>query len=112
MDAYAATDQLMSESFHCPAQRYDGDAVVALEPALRPGLAGGWFYHDDAHLRPDKLLASWRQGPRGVGRARSARTAASAAFAARKAGPSPPTPRRRASRPTPSSSPPAPGRRS
>jgi D-amino-acid dehydrogenase len=61
MDAYAATDRLLSESFHCPAQRYGGDALIELEPALRPGLAGGWYYHDDAHLRPDKLLRSWRK---------------------------------------------------
>ncbi len=30
-----------------------------MEPALKPGLAGGWYYHDDAHLRPDKLMRSW-----------------------------------------------------
>jgi D-amino-acid dehydrogenase len=60
MDAYAATDHLMSESFHCPARRFDGAALVELEPALRPGLAGGWYYHDDAHLRPDKLMQAWR----------------------------------------------------
>ncbi|MFI5455008.1 MAG: NAD(P)/FAD-dependent oxidoreductase [Isosphaerales bacterium] len=61
MDAYAATDRLMSESFHCPARRYDGDAVSELEPALRAGLAGGWYYHDDSHLRPDKLMRAWRR---------------------------------------------------
>jgi D-amino-acid dehydrogenase len=33
---------------------------MELEPALKPGLAGGWYYHDDAHLRPDKLLGAWR----------------------------------------------------
>jgi D-amino-acid dehydrogenase len=60
MREYAATNQLMSESFQCPAREYDGDAVVELEPALRPGLAGGWYYHDDAHLRPDKLMQAWR----------------------------------------------------
>ena len=60
MDAYAPTDQLLDEQFHCPAQRFDGEAVAELEPALKPGLAGGWFYHDDAHLRPDKLMRSWR----------------------------------------------------
>ncbi len=37
MEAYAATDRLMSEAFHCPARRYDGDALLELEPALRPG---------------------------------------------------------------------------
>ncbi len=61
MDAYALTDRLMAESFHCPAQRYDGDALLELEPALKPGLAGGWYYHDDAHLRPDRLMSSWRE---------------------------------------------------
>jgi len=60
MDAYAATDRLMSESFQRPARRYDGDAVSELEPALRAGLAGGWYYHDDAQLRPDKLMRAWR----------------------------------------------------
>jgi D-amino-acid dehydrogenase len=61
MQEYAATNRLMDEAFHCPARQYDGDALVDLEPALRPGLAGGWFYHDDAHLRPDKLMQAWRR---------------------------------------------------
>jgi D-amino-acid dehydrogenase len=52
---------LMSESFQCVAQRFSGDALTELEPALRPELAGGWFYHDDAHLRPDKLMQAWRR---------------------------------------------------
>src|SRR5262249_14917027 len=43
-------------------ERYDGDAVAGLEPALKPGLAGGWLYRTDAHLRPDRLMASWRRG--------------------------------------------------
>ncbi len=61
MEAYAATDRLMTEAFACPARRLDSDELVALEPALKPGLAGGWYYHDDAHLRPDKLMKTWRQ---------------------------------------------------
>jgi D-amino-acid dehydrogenase len=61
MQEYAATDRLMSEAFHCPAREYDGDALLELEPALQPGLAGGWYYHDDAHLRPDKLMQAWRR---------------------------------------------------
>ncbi len=60
-DAYAPTDHLLSESFGRPGTRYDGDAVLGLEPALKPGLAGGWHYPGDAHLRPDKLMRSWRQ---------------------------------------------------
>jgi D-amino-acid dehydrogenase len=61
MESYAATDRLLSETFGCPARRLDGDDLGELEPALQPGLAGGWYYHDDAHLRPDKLMRAWRQ---------------------------------------------------
>uniref|UniRef100_A0A7C2NTB3 FAD-dependent oxidoreductase n=1 Tax=Schlesneria paludicola TaxID=360056 RepID=A0A7C2NTB3_9PLAN len=59
-EAYAEMDQLLAETFGVPAQRFDGDAVCELEPALKPGLAGGWYYDHDAHLRPDKLMSSWR----------------------------------------------------
>jgi D-amino-acid dehydrogenase len=61
MDAYAATDRVMTKSFACPAQRLNSSELLALEPALRPGLAGGWYYDHDAHLRPDKLMSAWRQ---------------------------------------------------
>jgi D-amino-acid dehydrogenase len=61
LEAFAATNRLLSEKFNCPARHLDRDAVLALEPALRPGLAGGWYYHDDSHLRPDKLLSAWRR---------------------------------------------------
>jgi D-amino-acid dehydrogenase len=61
MQAYEPTDQLLRETFHVEATRHDGDAVAELEPALKPGLAGGWYYAHDTHLRPDRLLASWRE---------------------------------------------------
>jgi D-amino-acid dehydrogenase len=60
MDHYAETDKLLREQFHLPAKCYDGAALTELEPALKPGLAGGWYYEGDAHLRPDKLMSSWR----------------------------------------------------
>jgi D-amino-acid dehydrogenase len=60
MEHYAQTDRLLREHFNVAAKRYDGPAVTAFEPALKDGLAGGWHYETDAHLRPDKLLASWR----------------------------------------------------
>jgi D-amino-acid dehydrogenase len=61
MEHYAATDQLLRNHFGLSARRLDGDALVALEPALKPGLAGGWLYDTDAHLRPDKLMKAWRE---------------------------------------------------
>jgi D-amino-acid dehydrogenase len=60
MDHYAATDQLLRAEFGVPARPFPGDAVRDLEPALRPGLGGGWLYDTDAHLRPDRLMRSWR----------------------------------------------------
>jgi D-amino-acid dehydrogenase len=61
LEAYSSTERLLADEFHCPAKRYDGEAVCTFEPALLPGLAGGFFFDEDAHLRPDKLLLSWRE---------------------------------------------------
>ncbi len=61
MDHYAETDKLLREAFNMPAQRFDDGALLHLEPALRPGLAGGWLYRGDAHLRPDRLMTSWKR---------------------------------------------------
>lgn len=58
---YEPIDRLMTEMFHHPARRLSGPELEAFEPALKPGLAGGYFYEHDGHLRPDKLLSSWRK---------------------------------------------------
>ncbi|HUY32725.1 MAG TPA: FAD-dependent oxidoreductase [Pirellulales bacterium] len=60
MEEYAHTDLLLRGAFGRGGVRYDGAALTGLEPALKPGLAGGWHYEGDAHLRPDKLMTSWR----------------------------------------------------
>ncbi len=60
MEHYAHTDELLRQSFDLPAIRLNGRELVEREPALKPGLAGAWYYPRDAHLRPDKLMASWR----------------------------------------------------
>jgi D-amino-acid dehydrogenase len=61
MEAYAHTDQLLGEHFGMRAVRYGSEEVAKLEPALKPGMAGGWHYEGDAHLRPDRLMANWRR---------------------------------------------------
>jgi D-amino-acid dehydrogenase len=61
MEKYAKTDQMLRETLDLAATRYDAEALVELEPALKPGLAGGWHYEQDTHLRPDKLMSSWRE---------------------------------------------------
>ena len=59
MQAYEPTDRLLREKFNVASRWYDGNELTELEPALKGGLAGGWLYEHDAHLRPDRLLACW-----------------------------------------------------
>ncbi|MBW3598388.1 MAG: FAD-dependent oxidoreductase [Planctomycetes bacterium] len=61
MNAFARADQLLREEFNIAAERWDADELAEREPALKPGLAGGWYYREEAQLRPDRLLASWRR---------------------------------------------------
>src|SRR6266542_4381927 len=61
MAYFSEMNEFLSKSFNLPAKRLDGDALIALEPALRPGRAGGWYYERDAHLRPDRLMAEWQR---------------------------------------------------
>jgi D-amino-acid dehydrogenase len=60
MDHYAETDHLLREHFGLGAERVSGEELTAREPALKPGLAGGWWYDTDAHLRADRLMSGWR----------------------------------------------------
>jgi len=57
---FAAEEALIREHFGVAARRLYGGELVELEPALKPGLAGAWLYEIDAHLRPDRLMSSWR----------------------------------------------------
>lgn len=59
-EAYAATNRLLAEQFTLGARRLSAGELTAFEPALRTGLAGGYFYEHDAHLRPDRLMSAWR----------------------------------------------------
>ncbi|MBY0456060.1 MAG: FAD-binding oxidoreductase, partial [Gemmataceae bacterium] len=58
---YAHTDEFLRREFAMPARRLDSHALAALEPALQPGLAGGYLYESDAHLRPDRLMSELRR---------------------------------------------------
>jgi D-amino-acid dehydrogenase len=67
MEHYAETDRLLRERFDTPAKPLRGEALTAFEPALQPGLAGGWLYEGDAHLRPDRLMRELRRVLNGLG---------------------------------------------
>lgn len=60
-EAYSATDKLLREEFGLAAKPYAGSELTDLEPALKPGIAGGWLYECDAHVRPDKVMSAWKR---------------------------------------------------
>ncbi len=58
---YSHTDDLLRDQFDMGAKRLDADALMNLEPSLKPGNAGGYHYEGDAHLRPDRLMSELRR---------------------------------------------------
>ncbi len=59
-DHYSHTNELLTREFGVTAKPYDSQELVKLEPALKEGLAGGWHYPTDCHLRPDALMIGLR----------------------------------------------------
>lgn len=55
-ESYEQTNKLISDRFGVTAKPYATRELVELEPALKPNVAGAWYYDCDCHLRPDKLL--------------------------------------------------------
>lgn len=53
---YGETAKLLESEFGIPSDCYAGDEVQRFEPTLVSGLAGGWHFPQDAHVRPDRLL--------------------------------------------------------
>lgn len=61
-DEYREADAWLRSNFGVAARMIEGsDALTALEPALKPGLAGAWLYEIDAHLRPDRLMSELKR---------------------------------------------------
>jgi len=55
------------EPYGLAAEPLVGKALQRHEPALRPDVYGAWFHHADGHLRPDRLLRSWKRTLLGAG---------------------------------------------
>lgn len=65
-----ATDERHFESLQSlgiPIERKSGDEVQAMEPALLPRVAGGFFHPGDARLRPDRYVAELARRVRELG---------------------------------------------
>ena len=59
LQEFGRTDAMLADEFGLAARYIDGSGLPDFEPALRDDLAGGYYYEDDSHLRPDKLNATW-----------------------------------------------------
>jgi D-amino-acid dehydrogenase len=60
MQGYAAVNDLL-RPHGVAAEALVGKALLDVEPALREDVYGAWYHRTDSHVRPDKLLASWKQ---------------------------------------------------
>lgn len=60
-DEFDETAKLIQDNFGKTYERIESEALAAMEPALKPGLPGAWFFRGDAHLRPDRLMAELKR---------------------------------------------------
>jgi D-amino-acid dehydrogenase len=60
MQAYEAKNEYLRPFGHA-AEPLAGKTLQALEPALREDVFGAWYHRTDSHLRPDRLISSWKQ---------------------------------------------------
>jgi D-amino-acid dehydrogenase len=66
MRGYEAKNEALRPFGHAAAPLVGG-ALRALEPALREDVFGAWYHSTDSHLRPDRLMQSWKQLLAGCG---------------------------------------------
>jgi D-amino-acid dehydrogenase len=60
MAAYEPKNESLRPYGHA-AEPLVGRALRELEPALREDVYGAWHHRTDSHLRPERLLQSWRR---------------------------------------------------
>lgn len=61
LDAYSSTDETLSAEFGLTARRLESHELHSLDPSLKDSVAGAWYYEDDGHLRPDRLMSEWKR---------------------------------------------------
>jgi D-amino-acid dehydrogenase len=61
LEHFEGDNRRMMERFGFGARRVDGAELAAMEPTLREGLAGGWLFECDGHVRPDRYMAGLRR---------------------------------------------------
>lgn len=62
LEEYAETNRMLTEELGLKAERIEAEALVKMEPSIRPGTsAGAWIYKDDIQVRPETMMSSWRE---------------------------------------------------
>lgn len=56
---FAETDRMLTDHFGVSATRISGDELPSFDAALKRGLAGAFYYPNDASVRPDLLNQQW-----------------------------------------------------
>jgi D-amino-acid dehydrogenase len=63
----AEHESVLLRELGVPVELLDREALHALEPALKPGMAGGHLHRGDARLRPDRYVAELARVVRAAG---------------------------------------------
>ena len=61
LEGHSATNDFLAKEFSIKGECLESDALVQLEPSLLDSVAGAWYYADDAHVRPDKLMSELKR---------------------------------------------------
>ena len=65
--AQAHTDDLLQRHFEVRSEFIAGPDLPDIDPALRPDLAGAYWYRQDASLEPAQLVSHWSKHLQGLG---------------------------------------------
>ncbi len=59
VEEFLTTDHILSDHFDLKARFIAGAHLTDFDPALKPGLAGGYLYENDASLEPLEFIINW-----------------------------------------------------
>ncbi|WP_146402282.1 FAD-dependent oxidoreductase [Planctomycetes bacterium CA13] len=59
MRAFSHTERFLAEHFGVSSEQIRGGELTDFDTALKPGLAGAYYFPGDASVRPDLLCSSW-----------------------------------------------------
>ena len=58
-ESFGKTNDLLTREFDVSARQISGNDLSSFEPALKKGLAGGYYYEQDALVHPSRFAKAW-----------------------------------------------------